>query len=128
MKAKTGYVKKLLVYLISILSLIIFTLILTSGSYLKQTLPAGKQIETTFLQLEELTLNESWSEAEAKVKLLDQSWNDIAPKLQISSEDDDIKHFSESIKRLEGYLKGKDSSLVLAEIGSLRFVWERLGK
>lgn len=127
MKDKNGIFQKILVYSISVLSIVLFMLILTSGLYVKRNLPAGRQIEATLLQLEELTTNQSWIEAETKVELLDQFWNTIAPWLQISSEEGDIKHFGNTIKRLEGYIKGKNSSSALAEISSLWFIWENLG-
>ena len=128
MTSKKGIVKKILAYSIPVLTLIIFVLILTSGTYLKAHLQAGKQLEAAMLQLEELTFNGSWSEAEAKVSELDQAWRNLSPKLQISSEEDDIREFSNSIERLKGYIKGEDSDSALAEIGSLRFTWSRLGR
>lgn len=127
MKINSGFIKKLLVYAISVVTLTSFTLILTSGSHLKQKLPAGIQVEITLLQLEKLDSTETWDEAITLVEQLDQAWSKIAPWLQISSEGEDIKQFSISIQRLAAHVQGKNTSFALAEIRSLRFIWDRLG-
>ncbi|MDW7674437.1 MAG: DUF4363 family protein [Bacillota bacterium] len=118
-------IKKAAAYLIPLLILIIFTLILTSGFFLKKTFEAGTTIPQTLEKLELIIVGESWGEAEVMVDSLQHQWDTLAPYLQISTTESDIKDFSKSITSLKGYIRGEELGSALAELGLLNYIWEQ---
>ncbi len=121
-------IQKYLAYMVPLLILVIFLLVMTSGSYLKVNLESGKEVVSALSELELLVTNQAWEQAGAKVSSLDASWRKIGPLLQISSEEDDIKQFTQGIARLRGYIGGQDAGSALAEIELLKLIWTRLGR
>lgn len=122
------FIKKTLAYLIPFFILAAFLFLLSSSSYLKENLEENRKIPVVLKELDTLVAAHSWKEAESKVEILTFLWEKSAPKLQISSEEDDMKNFSLGLQRLKGFLRGKDDSSALAEIGILKLTWEQLGK
>lgn len=127
MNRKADRIKKIIAHVIPGIVIIIFALTLASGWYFKK-LPAGQQIRTSLLELAELTSRSSWHEALDQVEELEKAWLRLAPKLQISSEDQELIEFTNSILRLKAYIKAEERGSAMAEVSTMSFLWQRLGK
>lgn len=121
--SKSDTIKKILAYVIPLITLAAFLTTLASVGYIKTHSEMGKQIPRSIDQIEKLIQNESWEEAVSENMELQSQWNTLTPIIQISTTEEDIKEFSRAVARLEGYLKGKDQGSALAEVRILRFTW-----
>ncbi len=119
-------IKKVLAYIIPSIIIIAFLVVLASGGYIKTNTESGKQIPKSIDKIETLIQNEAWEEAVAEKERLLNHWNTLTPLIQISTTEETIKDFSRGLNNLEGYLKGKEQGLSLAEIAMLRFSWDSL--
>ena len=117
---------KALLYIIPAMTIIAFLVVLSSFGFIKGNLSAGKQIPATIDKLEELVMNEAWEEALQEKKKLQQNWDKLAPLIQISTTEENIKDFSRTLNALEGYLRVKEKGLSLAEVQIIRFSWQQL--
>lgn len=117
--------KKIIAYLFPILILTFFLLILTSGYFVKMTFLSGTTIPETLVELELIVESESWEEAESMTNSLQKQWDKLAPFLQISTTEEDIKGFSQSIIRLKGYIRGQELGLALSELKLLNYTWNQ---
>ena len=122
-----GSWKRFLVYGLTILVVLIFLGIMSSGPYIKSYHSSAKEIDSILTQIQESVNAKSWQKAEKELSSLDKAWADLAPIIQISSEEDDVKQFSQVIKHLKGYLKAKDTASSFGEMELLKLIWERLG-
>jgi len=124
--SKSDIIKKVVAYVIPLITLIAFLTILASVGYFQTYSEAGKRIPKSIDQVEKFILRESWEEAVFQNKDLQNDWDNLTPIIQISTTEEDIREFSKTLVRLEGYLKGKEKGSALAEIGMLRFMWGQL--
>lgn len=119
-------IKKVLAYIIPSIIIIAFLVVLASGGYLKANTESGKQIPKLIDKIETLIQNEAWEEALGEKERLQNHWNTLTPLIQISTTEETIKDFSRALNNLDGYLKGKEQGMSLAEIAMLRFSWDSL--
>ncbi|NLM26318.1 MAG: DUF4363 family protein [Firmicutes bacterium] len=127
MNRQTDLIQKIVVHVIPLITLLLFAVILTSGSYLKK-LPEGQRIQSALNELQELINQESWNEALVHAEQLASEWNKLNPKLQISVVDQELIEFTNRTQRLQAYLRAQELGSALAEINTLCYLWQRLGK
>ncbi|NLZ39258.1 MAG: DUF4363 family protein [Firmicutes bacterium] len=123
---KKDIVLKVLFYFLPAAVIVIFLVILNSFGFIKSYLPAGKQIPAAIDNIENLIIEEAWGEALQEEEKLQQNWNKLVPLIQISTTEENIKDFTRTLNTLEGYLRGKEKGLSLAEVQLLRFSWQQL--
>jgi len=120
--------RKFLVIAIPILTLVLFVLIMLSGTILKQPLGKDDNIpESIQLIIRDIDL-ENWEAADKKAEDLSNSWEKIVERVQFSSERNQIDSFDISIARLRGAIIAKDKSSSYAELNEAYKHWENLGK
>ncbi|MEW9094289.1 MAG: DUF4363 family protein [Clostridiaceae bacterium] len=108
--------------------LIVFIVIMLSGSYLKK--PLGKDdnlpliIEATIDQVN----HENWKQVDENINLLDDAWKKIVKRIQYSSERDEINSLGASLARLRGAVMAQDKSSALMELNEAYEHWRNLGR
>lgn len=120
--------KRLLAYLIPVVTLILFFFIMNGGIYLKQRIG---ETDDHFLKYHEKVIKEleegNWEKAMAYTDKLEESWKKKIPKIQFSVERDQINGIDVSLARLKGYLEAKDKAGCFAELYEAKSHWDDLG-
>lgn len=120
--------RRFLVIVIPIFSILLFIGIMLSGSFLKKPLGDDDNIPEAIDELIRTIQSENWAEAGIKAKELDDIWKRIVNRVQFSSERDEINFFSMSLARLEGAILAEDKLSALMELKEAYEHWEQLAK
>ncbi len=108
--------KKFISAAIPISILIIFIIVMQSGSLLKRPIGNEDDIPQSIFSLIEEVQNENWDEVQKKAEKLDETWNKVVKRIQFSSERDEINYFYTSLARLKGAIMAEDKATALAEL------------
>ena len=120
--------RKFLIVTIPIVSIVIFVLIMLSGSVLKKPLGKDDNIpESIQLIIQDVEL-ENWEGASKKTDDLSNAWEKVVKRIQFSSERDEMNSFDTSIAHLRGAIMAKDKSGSFIALNEAYEHWEGLGK
>lgn len=119
--------RRFMVIAIPIVTLIVFILIMLSGSILKSPLGQNDDVPKVISEITKEIKNERWEEVSKKTEELDELWRKIVNRVQFSSERDEINYFSMNIARLRGAIMAKDKGNALVEINEAYEHWDELG-
>jgi len=119
--------RKLMVITIPIITLILFTLVMLSGEFLKQPIGKDDDIPQAIEELKKTIQQEEWSQVSKKTDELEKMWKKIAVRVQFSSERDEINYFSMNIARLRGAIMAENKPEALIEISEAYEHWDELG-
>lgn len=119
--------RKFLVTIIPIITLILFVLIMISGNILKKPLGKDDDIPQSINDMIEAVNNESWKEADNNLKSLKKAWDKVVIRLQFGAERDEINYMSTSIARLQGAIQAEEKSDALMELYEAYDHWNELG-
>ncbi|WP_315117322.1 DUF4363 family protein [uncultured Clostridium sp.] len=120
--------KKFLERAIPIGILIVFIVIMLSGSYLKKPLGKDDNLPLIIERTIEEVNNENWNQVDESIDLLDNTWKKIVKRVQYSSERDEISSLNTSLARLRGAVMAKDKASALMELNEAYEHWRNLGK
>lgn len=120
--------RKFLVVSIPIIALIVFILIMLSGSILKKPLGNNDNLPFTINTVMEDVNAQQWEKAYEDTEKLDLIWNKIIKRVQFSSERDEINALSVNIARLKGAIIAKDKASAFMELNEAFEHWSALGK
>ncbi len=118
--------RKFLVIIIPIVTLILFVLIMFSGNILKHPLGKDDNIPESIQLIIQDIDSENWEEANIKTENLSNTWEKIVKRIQFSSERDEINSFSTNIARIRGTIMAKDKSSSFAELNEAYDHWKEL--
>lgn len=120
--------RKFLVIMIPIVTVILFIAIMNSDKVLKQPLGQHDNVPLSIQLVLKDVENEKWYEANIKVDGLSRSWNKVLKRIQFSAEKDEINELNMNIARLRGAISSKDRSAAIIELSEVHENWENLGK
>ena len=120
--------RKFLITAIPIFILIIFICIMHSGHILKKPIGKNDDIIQSINDMIEMVNDDSWDEADSKLKDLNKAWDKVLKRAQFASERDEINSFSTCIARLRGAVMAKDKSAALMELYEADNHWRELGR
>lgn len=115
-------------YLIPFLVIIIFAVLLNSGSILKKPLGQDDDVVRQLGIIKQAVLAEKWEEATIKTNELERIWQRITFRAQFSVEKDGILGFEKSLYRLKSFIDAKNVAGALAEIGEAEFHFKDLAQ
>ncbi|HHU52228.1 MAG TPA: DUF4363 family protein [Firmicutes bacterium] len=118
----------LLSKVIPALVLLLFMVIMNSGTVFKETFGLNRRIPENFVLLQVSIGNEEWSAADYYLKELKTEWKKLLPSLQFSVERDEINHFQQTLARMTGFIEAKEKAGTLAELRALEETWRDLGR
>lgn len=114
--------------LIPIISIIIFILIMTTGSLLKKPLFGDDDVIHYIDDVRDKIKNENWEMASDQLKKAQKSWKKVVHRIQFSTERSEINSLKVNLERTHGFISAKDKSGALAELSEARYIWTELGK
>lgn len=120
--------KKIVVYLLPVITLGCFIIIMTSAPYLKQPTGDNDNIVKIIAQIKEDVNNEKWAEASETAGSLYDAWDIISKRVQFSAERNELLNGQTNIARINGYIEAKDKAGVFSELSELRDHWNDIGK
>jgi hypothetical protein len=109
-------------------ALVLFVLIMISGSWLKNSLGQGSNISDNMDSLKSSILEERWDETEKGIRELEDNWNRVVKRIQFSVERDEIIFFNSNVARLKGAVLAKDKAGSLVELYEALDHFSRLGE
>ncbi len=119
--------RRLLIIIIPIVTLLLFILIMFSGNILKRPLGEDDDIPRSIDDIIEAVDSEAWDEADGKLQALESAWDKVIIRVQFASERDEINGLTTSIARLKGALKAEDKAGALMELYEAYNHWVELG-
>lgn len=123
-----NFIKKLTAFLIPIFIFGIFFIVLQSTTIMKKPFNQFQEIDQLIIEIGSDISSEKWSEAKSQTESLEVEWKRIVPKIQFSSERDNITSITRNIARLKGAIDAKDKSGALQEISEAKSNWQDIGK
>ena len=110
------------------LVLLLFIVIMNSGTVFKETFGLNRRIPENFVLLQVSISNEEWSAADYYLKELKTEWKKLLPSLQFSVERDEINHFQQTLARMTGFIEAREKAGTLVELRALEETWRDLGR
>lgn len=120
--------RKFFIVTIPIITLVLFMLVMLSGSYLKKPLGKDDNIPQFIEVVIKNIRDEKWQEAGENTDKLSRAWKKVVRRVQFSEERDEINDFTMSVARLRGGIMAKDKASSLSELSEAYEHWRELGK
>lgn len=120
--------RKIVALLIPTAMIILFILILVSGSYLKQSFHENDNVPAIIKEITNHVKNEEWTAAKEGVGKLEVAWEIITDRVQFSAEREELKDGIKSIARMKGFIEANDKAGSLAELREVEALWSDIGQ
>lgn len=120
--------KKIKKYIIPAVVLILFTVIMTSGGFLKRPFSKTDDVSGCIEILKKDVMNENWKQAENDLEQLKIAWRTVGKRVQFSVERDEMNLINSNIARIEGALSVRDKSFIIIELSEIKEHWNELEK
>ncbi|MHC1723952.1 MAG: DUF4363 family protein [Aminipila sp.] len=120
--------KKIVMYLLPIVTLGCFILIMTSATYLKQPTGDNDNIVKLIKEIKEDVTNERWADASEKGDSLYEAWDTVSKRVQFSAERNELLNGQTNIARVNGYIEAENKAGVFSELSELKEHWDDIGK
>lgn len=120
--------RRFLIIVIPIATLLLFLFIMFSGNILKKPMGEKDNIPKSLGEIIEAVNNENWDEADGKIQGLEYAWERVIFRVQFGSERDEINNLSTNIARLKGAVEAEDKAGALMELHEAYHHWDELGK
>lgn len=108
--------KKAVLYLVPIIFVVLSVFLMTGGRYLKAPLGQSDDVVMYIHVLREDIVCEKWDKALDDAEGLESAWKTVMPRIQFSSERNEIERISINISRIKGSIMARDIGGVLAEL------------
>lgn len=121
--------RKIIHISIPVVTLIVFVLIMLSGSYFKKQVIGTEQDFIAHIETIKSNVEKSqWEEAMKNTYILDDTWQEIIKKIQFSEERDQMNNIDINIARLKGAINANDKTNALLELAEAKMHWKNVGK
>ncbi|MBP1754421.1 MAG: hypothetical protein H6Q59_819 [Firmicutes bacterium] len=120
--------RKFIVAAIPIAALVLFIVIMISGSFLKKPFGTDDDVTKSIENVMKDVNEEAWDKAVVEVDELESAWRKVIKRIQFSEERDEINFLTSNIVRLRGAVTSKDKSDSLMELNDAYSHWKELGK
>jgi len=119
--------RKFIIIVLPILTLVLFLMIMLSSDVLKQSLVGDDNLPQSIQTVIQDINQDNWEAADKNTDKLNAVWDKIITRVQYSSERDEINDLSMNIARLKGAIQAKDKSIGLTELSEAYEHWKSLG-
>lgn len=120
--------KKVRMYIIPIMILLLFVGIMNSGGILKQPFSKTDDVLSYIEALKKDVVDENWKQAEIDIARVKSAWRIVEKRVQFSVERNDINEIDINIARIEGALLAKDKTSAFIELSQITRHWNELEK
>lgn len=114
--------------LLPFITLSIFILVMTTGSYFKKPFLDNDYVLSHIDQVTTYVTEGEWGKASDEIKEAKRAWNKVVTRIQFSTERNEINALKIKLERTEGYISAKELGGVLSELSEARLIWSELGK
>jgi len=121
-------VKKIVKYIIPVITVIIFIVIMTTGGWLKKPFGKDDDVAKCIENLKKDVMSEAWDKADIDLNQLEGAWRIVEKRVQFSVERDEMLAIDTSIARIEGAVLVHDRAQAITEISEALEHWEDLEK
>lgn len=118
--------RKILLYTVPTLTLILFVIVMNSGYFLKKSFGDDDNVHEKVQQLEQHVKNSNWMEAEKDIDKIEIAWNKVVHRIQFSVEKEYMLEINGALSRIKGGVEAKDKEAILEEIYFYYELWDRL--
>lgn len=118
----------LLLKLLPVILLIVFILIMKSGTYLKQPRNESEAVYSFFLQTSTFVEREEWTKAKKAIIAAETGWRQIAKRIQFSTNRSQMREIEIKLIKIKTYIEMKDKQNALIEISEAKYLWTELGR
>lgn len=120
---------KLFLYkIIPAIILLLFIVIMNSGTYLMHPWGFSDNVPGYFPQIYNNISRNQWNQASYDLENLHLAWRRVIKRIQFSVERDEINNFQHSMARLKGFLEARNQPGAYAEIEEMKETWDDLGQ
>lgn len=121
-------IRKLLIYIVPILVLLLCIALMTSATILKKPFGEEDRLLEAIQEIEANTNKEEWKKANENIVYAEKAWHKVVNRVQYSVEREYMYKISETLARMKGGIKMEDDKTVIGEIYVFYDLWENLGK
>ncbi|SFE36551.1 protein of unknown function [Alteribacillus iranensis] len=118
---------KMLLYCIPTLFMLLSAALLAGGTWIKEPLGEKHDIMAQMEYMHSLIDKKEWEKASDEYDNVEASWETISKRVQFSVERDDLEAINETLAKIKGGMKQKDTSIVYPELYYFYELWEQLG-
>jgi hypothetical protein len=119
--------KRIFAYGLPMVVIVLFILIMLSGSLLKR--PFSKS-DDFIMHIDSLTQdikNKDWKSAKTEMNKVDRAWKLVSIRVQFSEERDQMNEMDINLARIKGAIKVKDKNAAIIEISEAHEHWNDMG-
>ncbi len=120
--------RKIITVAIPIITIILFVLVMQSGSIVKKLLGKEDMITRHIEHIVQEVNQNDWDKVGALVEELEDDWKKMLFKIQLSAERDEINDINTTIARMRGAVLAEDKTNLLIELKEAKSHWDRLGE
>ncbi|MFD1020985.1 DUF4363 family protein [Thalassobacillus hwangdonensis] len=120
--------KKIILYLVPILTIILFILVMNSGYVLKKPLGNDDRLLEAITQIESDVKEEEWDHAKEHITYSEKAWTKIVRRIQFSLEKEYVIEITGILSRIKGGIEVKDDKGIIQEIYYFYELWDKLAK
>lgn len=120
--------KKVKMYIIALMILLLFVGIMKSGGILKKPFSKSDDVLSYIEALKKDVASENWKQAEIDVIQVKSAWSIVEKRVQFSVERNDMNEIDISISRIEGALLARDKTSAFIELSQIIRHWNELEK
>lgn len=118
--------KKTFKIILPIIVIISFIVIMNAGGYLKKPLDKEDDVYYYLKAIENNIYNEDWEMAEENLVLLENAWDKVLFRIQMSIEGIRINDFFAEMAHLKGAINSRSREIGIIEIVTLIEVWNQI--
>lgn len=118
--------KKIKLYIIPALIIIISIAIMTTGGVLKKSFSQRDNVESCIVNVKKNVEAENWEQAKLDLDKLNKSWKIVEKRVQFSVERDEMISIDRNIARIKGALYVQDKITAIVELSELSVNWDDL--
>jgi hypothetical protein len=119
--------RRVVLYIIPVLTLAAVVLFLNGGQYLKKPVEDTNDFPRCLQLLKEDINNEDWEAAGSDLDKLQASWNRVLTRIQYGVNRNEVHQINIRISRIRGAIQARDKTAALIEINELENHWNALG-
>ncbi len=120
--------RKLLIYLVPIVFLLISVGLMAGGSLFKHPLGENDRLFEAMKSLEADVRNKDWDQAGDEIDYGLKAWGKVVNRIQFSVEREYMFEISGTLARIRGGIEAEDDKAIMEEIYFFYDLWENLGK
>jgi len=120
--------KKTILITVSILMMVLYILIMSSGFLLKNPITEDDDVIKHIDLVQQSAIKNNWEESGIELEKAFKAWGKVKNRIQFSVERVFIEDIDEEFATLKGIIKAKDTNMAIITTEKIKTVWDELGR